>query len=51
MILRNHLYEKDPWDAQDVARAPWDPGDPLGTPLGPAGPPLGPPGTPLGPPG
>ena len=29
---------------------PWDPRDPLGTPIGPPEPPLGPPGTALGPP-
>ena len=42
IIVRNHLYEKDPGDAWDGPRAPWDPGDPLGTPLGPARTPLGP---------
>ena len=46
--MRNHRYEKDPGDAQDVPKAPWDPGDPLGTPLGPPETPLRPPGTPLG---
>ena len=51
IILRDHLYEKDPGDAWNVPGAPWDPRDPLGTPLGPPGTPLGPPGTPLGPPG
>ena len=51
ILLRNHLYEKDPGDARDIHRAPWDPVDPLGTPLGPPGTPLGPPGMPLGPPG
>ena len=51
MALLNILYEKNPGDAQDVPRDPWDPRDPLGTPLGALGTPLGPPGTPLGPPG
>ena len=51
------FMKKDPGDARDVPRAPWDLGDPLGTPLGPQGTPLvpgtrlGPPSTPLGPPG
>ena len=49
MILQNHFYEKDPGDARDVPGAPWDPRDPLGTPLGPPGTPLGRAGTPLGP--
>ena len=31
-----------------MKRIPWDPRDPLGTPLGPRGTPLGPLGTPLG---
>ena len=48
VILRDHLYEKDPGDARDVPRAPWDPGHPLGTPMGPPGTPLGP-AAPLGP--
>ena len=50
-MLQSHLYEKDREEARDVPRAPWDPGDPLGTPMGPPGAPLGPLGTPLGPPG
>ena len=37
ITLRNHFYKKDPGDAQDVRGAPWDPGDPMGTPLGPPG--------------
>ena len=52
IISQNHLYEKDPGDARDVPGAPWDPGYPLGTPLGPLGTPLAPardaPGTPRG---
>ena len=37
IISWNHLYEEDPGDAGDIHRARWDPGDPLGTPLGPPG--------------
>ena len=50
MILWNYITEsslwKDPRDAWDVTGAPWDLGDPLGTPLGPLGTSLGPHGTP-----
>ena len=51
MILRDQITELyygmtswtyiDPGDARDVPGDPWDPGDPLGTPLG-----LDAPGTP-----
>ena len=51
VVLRNHPYEKDPSDTWGVPGPPWDPGDPLGTPLGSPGTPLGPPGTPQGHPG
>ena len=63
-MLWNHLYEKDPGDAWDVPRAPWDPGIPWALPwdpqarpwnardaMGPPGTSLRPLGTPLGPPG
>ena len=41
ITLWNPPYERNPRDAQDVPRAPWDPGDPVGTPLGPQETPLG----------
>ena len=35
VIVRNHLHEKDPGDAQDVLGAPWDRGDPWARPWDP----------------
>ena len=65
-ISRNHLYEKDPWNARDVPGAPLGsqgfpghtpgtprdaPGNPMDAPETPGQAPGTPPGTLLGPPG
>ena len=51
MELYYRIMKRIPRMPRTSHELPWDPGDPLGPPLGPPGTPMGPQGTPLGPPG